>query len=97
MFYISVSTGTGSELQAAHCRWLKLIFFLCRMTPTIKSGIIVAAHIIFVLLCPRKELLHFVLHVHLQGQYSTPFTFLHCEKRKAEILRAVRNKHLINE
>jgi hypothetical protein len=42
-----------------------------------------------------KELLHPGLHTHLQGQYSIPFPFLCCEKRKAEILRADTNKRLI--
>jgi hypothetical protein len=31
-------------------------------------------------LCRQKELLHFELHIHLQGQYSIPFPFWHSEK-----------------
>jgi hypothetical protein len=52
-------------------------------------------HILFVLLCRRKELLHFGLNVHLQDQYSIPFPFLHCDKCKTEILRADSNRRLI--
>jgi hypothetical protein len=36
--------------------------------------------ILFVLLCQRKELLHFGLHIYLQRQYFIPFPFPHCEK-----------------
>jgi hypothetical protein len=43
------------------------------------SDTVVAADIIFVLLCRRKKLLHFGLHIHLQGQYPIQFPFLHCE------------------
>jgi hypothetical protein len=53
-----------------------------RNTPTNKkwNGIVVAAHILFALLYWRKELLHFGLHIHLQGQYYIPFPFPRCEK-----------------
>jgi hypothetical protein len=43
------------------------------------SDTVVAAYILFVL-CPLKELLHFGLHINLQGQCSIPFVFSHCEK-----------------
>jgi hypothetical protein len=60
------------------------------------SDIVVAAHIIFVLLCRGKDLLHFGLHINLQSQYSIPFPFLHYEKSKAEISLTVdRNKRLL--
>jgi hypothetical protein len=49
-----------------------------------------------VLLCRRKELLHFGPHIHLHDQHSIQFPFPRCEKRKAEILlRADGNKRLI--
>jgi hypothetical protein len=48
-------------------------------------------------LCRQKELLHSGLHIHLQDQYSIPFSFLRCDKRMAGIpLRVDSNKRLIN-
>jgi hypothetical protein len=44
------------------------------------SDIVVVAHILSLLLLRRKELLHFGLHIHLQGQYSVQFPFWHCVK-----------------
>jgi hypothetical protein len=44
-------------------------------------------------LVPTKGII--ALYIHLQGQYSIPFHFLHCEKRKAEILSVDRSKGLI--
>jgi hypothetical protein len=76
---------------------VKVSFFLgVAKRRLLKGSGIVAAHILLVLLCRRKELLHFGPHIHLHDQHSVPFPFPRGEKRKAEILlRADVNKRLI--
>jgi hypothetical protein len=75
IFHLPLSTGL--ELQAAQCvpGYNKLSFFY-RNTRIIKiKWRCCRSSYCFRILCRRKELLHFWLHIHSKSQYSIPFPF----------------------
>jgi hypothetical protein len=83
IFYLPLSAGNWLRaISSTFCRRLKLasfFFFATRRLIKMKWYCCFSSYL-SVLSCRQKELLHFGLRIHLQGQYCIQFLFLRCEK-----------------